>query len=161
MRGACAIVKWDQVSQMDVIGRPLVGLPNRRVPLAASGLAAVCVAGLLASTSGLLPMTWDEGAMIARSEPLWSWVIRVCNDRDAGDVWTADEIQKHWQFTTQIEGHPALAGLVIGCGTWLSDPDWPSLQRARFGPSLLFAVAVGTAMYRLWLSHGPGSRWRD
>ena len=128
---------------------------NRRVAAVASLWIAVAVAGLLACTSELLPMTWDEGALIARSASAWSWLARACCFESSRAVWTEDQIQEHWQYTTQIEGHPALSALVIGGGRWIVNRHWSPLDRARMGPIVVFAIAVGAAQYRLWMSYGP------
>jgi len=132
------------------------GLRGRYLPLVVSGFTAVCVAGLLLTTSRVLPMAWDEGNTIIRSEPVWPWLMRACGVVDPGGAFEADRIQRSWQFTTRIEGHPAVAGLVIGLGNRLAHATQPPLSRWRTGPMLLFAVAAGAAMYRMWRAFGPG-----
>jgi 4-amino-4-deoxy-L-arabinose transferase-like glycosyltransferase len=97
--------------------------------LAGGGLLAAMVAAfvLLATTPGL-PMAWDEGYAIRRAEGI---------------------PHGRWAFTTQIEGHPALAGMLIATGQAVA-PRWaPPLVAARLGPILFFAGACGALFYRL------------
>ena len=132
------------------------GLGSRCVPLMVSGLTVVCLMRLLLTTSAALPMGWDEGSTIRRSEPLWPWLQRAGGIVDPRGVFEADEIRRSWQFTTQIEGHPAVAGLVIAVGNRLAACVERPLSRWRAGPIMLFAVAAGAAMYRMWQAFGPG-----
>jgi len=93
--------------------------------LVVTGICAV----LLAATSPGLPMVWDEGNAIRRAEGIW---------------------QGEWQYTTQVEGHPALYGIVIAVGQRLADGWLEPLDAARFGPMMLFAAAAGAMFYRVW-----------
>ena len=109
---------------------------------------ALASATLLLATSRPLPLVWDEGDTIVRAESL----TRLADGTDRKGHSTllgAVRWPPNWPYTTQREGHPPLAGLVIAVGTWLS-PEWfDPLTRARFGPILLFALAVGAMFYRL------------
>ena len=99
--------------------------PTRRRLLALAALTGiVCAAALLATSPGL-PMVWDEGNAILRAEKI---------------------LQGQWEYTTTREGHPAFYGIVIATGQWLLGE---SLDAARFGPMMLFAVAAGAMFYRV------------
>ena len=115
------------------MNRPLSGFLSSRAS-GAVAVAAVCAAGLLLTSSGL-PMGWDEGDAIFR----------------------AKEIPATWEYTTQWEGHPAFSGIVIAAGHRLAGPWLPPLVAWRFGPILLFAVAVGAMYYRMAADYSPAA----
>ncbi|NQU20778.1 MAG: 4-amino-4-deoxy-L-arabinose transferase [Candidatus Nealsonbacteria bacterium] len=100
-----------------------------KVPLLASIAVAGICAVLLTATSSGLPMVWDEGNAIHRAEGIW---------------------QGEWQYTTHVEGHPALYGIVIAAGQRFARGWLLPLDAARFGPMMLFAVAAGAMFYRVW-----------
>ena len=93
------------------------------------GLGA-CAVLLLVTSSGL-PIVWDEGDTIQRAEQIASLAPR------------------DWPYTTQREGHPPLAGIVIALGRSIA-PAWlDPLTQFRLGPILLFSLAAGAMFYRL------------
>lgn len=93
-----------------------------------SALAAVACAVALVATAPGLPMVWDEGNAIVRAEGI---------------------AHGQWEYTTKVEGHPALYGIVIALGQWLA-PAWLApLTAARLGPMLLFSLATGAMFYRM------------
>jgi len=130
--------------------------------IASLAVAAACFA-LLAATSPILPMTWDEGNAIHRAEGIRHWFGRF------GENWTApfwtglfsagpfskQAIDDDWRYTTKIEGHPAFYGTVIAAGQSLGEKWFAPLDAARFGPMALFALAVAAAVYRLWRMISP------
>jgi len=102
--------------------------PSRRVILLGSAAAAmVCAAALLATSAGL-PMVWDEGDAIFRADGI---------------------ARGQWHYTTVREGHPALYGMLIVAGRWISQAWLSPLSAARFGPTMLFAAAAGAMFYRI------------
>jgi len=102
--------------------------PSHRVILLGSVAAAmVCAAALLASSPGL-PMVWDEGDAIFRADGI---------------------ARGQWHYTTVREGHPALYGMLIVAGRWISQAWLSPLSAARFGPTMLFAAATGALFYRI------------
>jgi hypothetical protein len=101
--------------------------PRRPLLLGSAVAALLCAATLLATSPGL-PMAWDEGNAILRAEK-----IR----------------QGEWQYTTEVEGHPALYGIVIAAGQWISSGWLRPLDAARFGPMMLFGLASGAMFYRM------------
>ena len=88
------------------------------------------------------PSSWDEGNAIARSDAILAWVA------NPGE-WNATGIERHWRYTNQIEGHPAFYGIVIAAGRFVSSSFLSPLTSARFGPILLFSIAVGALYLRL------------
>ncbi len=87
----------------------------------------VCFVVLMVSLPGL-PMVWDEGNAILRAQQIG---------------------RGQWLYTTQLEGHPALYGIVIHVGQRLGDGWLAPLAAARLGPMLLFSLAIGAMFYRL------------
>ena len=107
---------------------------NAKGPLAtAAGACAAAAIWLVAagSLAGRLPMGWDEGAAIVRSE------LPDC------------------PFTTCREGHPALVAVLIPAGRALAGQWLTPLASARLGPMLFFAVAAGALYYRIGRAYGP------
>lgn len=126
--------------------------PTRRSLLLASmAVAAVWAATLLATSPGL-PMTWDEGSAIWRSEGIARWFGALAAGgwgNQALDPFSREGIAECWRYTTQIEGHPALYGIAIAAGRWVSGAWLRPLDSYRFGPILLFAVGAGAMFYRV------------
>ena len=103
--------------------------------LGSMAVAGVC-AVLLTATSPELPMVWDEGNAIGRAEGIW---------------------RGEWLYTTQVEGHPALYGILIATGQRLADGWLEPLDAARFGPMMLFATAAGAMFYRVWREYSAAA----
>ena len=97
-------------------------------------------------------MTWDEGNAIGRAEAVsrWfqSWAAKPSGRRLA--PLSRESIAAGWPYTTVIEGHPAFYGLLIAAGRAVAPGFLSPLSQARFGPLLLFSLAVGAMFYRLW-----------
>ncbi len=123
----------------------------RRVLVAA---AVACTFGLLlVATSTHLPIVWDEGNQITRAEGVARWLGRVRGhvpSPPGGGPFDAATIRGDWQYTIVLEGHPALCGVLIALGSWLSTGWLPPLTSARLGSMALFALAAGVVFYRLW-----------
>jgi len=102
--------------------------PAQRRLLLGSTAASLLVAALLLATWPGLPMVWDEGNAILRAERIG---------------------RGEWLYTNQVEGHPALYGMVIFAGHRLAEGWLPPLTAWRFGPVLLFALAAGAMFYRV------------
>ncbi len=96
----------------------------------ACGAAAVWLA-LAGRLAPHLPMGWDEGNAIVRSE------------------------SPHWPFTTCREGHPALVAVLIRAGRTLAGTWLPPLAAARLGPMLFFGLAAAAMYYRMGRQYGP------
>ncbi|MGL6227314.1 MAG: hypothetical protein ACRC10_11905 [Thermoguttaceae bacterium] len=117
-------------------------------PHFAAIIVSVFVLMILLATSDRLPLTWDEGESVDRVENLLTWF-------GTDHPLTVQSIEEHWTFTTQIEGHPAGYGIVIALGKTIY-PFFPGLNHLfspkteyRFGPLLLFTIAVGVVYYQL------------
>ena len=110
-------------------------------------VAAALIAGILSFfvlliTTPVLPIVWDEGNAIARSDGILHWVGNP-------PCWNGEGIKEHWRYTTQIEGHPAFYGIVIAAGRTVASPFFAPLTAARFGPVVLFGIAVGALYWRV------------
>lgn len=122
------------------------GLPRTR-NVFWSTVAGAVVLALLLATAPTLPMAWDEGNALGRAASITDWGAEV---RERGiAAFSRDEIARHWHYTVEIEGHPALYGVAIAVGQRLAGPWLPPLTAARFGPMLLSALAAGAMFYRL------------
>ncbi|MGQ9769713.1 MAG: ArnT family glycosyltransferase [Thermogutta sp.] len=118
-----------------------------------AGLAAAVV---LLITSAWTPMVWDEGDAILRAERIREWFGNLFREEAKGPPALSPEgLSRGWPFTTQREGHPALYGIVIALGRSLAPGFLDPLTRYRFGPILLFSVAIGAVVYRLAGMAGP------
>jgi len=109
-------------------------------------LLGVATAGLLLATAPGLPMVWDEGSAVTRSEGILRWVRRWRPSDPWGQQarpWTAEAIDEDWPFVTRIEGHPAGYGILIAAGRSLGAGWLDPLTAARLGPILFFALAAG------------------
>ena len=108
-------------------------LEKRRVLAAGACAAALVWLALAGSLAARLPMGWDEGSAIVRSEP------------------------PHWPFTTCREGHPALVAVLISAGQALAGGWLAPLAAARLGPMLFFAAGAAAMYYRLGRQYGSVS----
>ncbi|HVA40515.1 MAG TPA: hypothetical protein VNF49_07605, partial [Candidatus Binataceae bacterium] len=112
-----------------------------------STTVALAVFALLLATSPILPMVWDEGDAINRAAGVQAWSGEV---RESGPTaFSETAIAGHWRYTVEVEGHPALYGIVIAFGQLLGEHCLPPLTAARLGPMMLFAAAAGAMFYRL------------
>lgn len=107
-----------------------------------AALAGVVCFFLLSATTPILPIVWDEGNAIERSDGILAW---FANPR----AWNALGIESHWRYTTQVEGHPAFYGVIIAAGRAVASPFLPPLYAARFGPIILFSIAAGALYWRV------------
>ena len=123
-------------------------------------LVVIGCAGILLATSAELPMTWDEGNAIRRAEGIQDWAERWLTLRGQpatpGPL-TSVAIDEDWQYTTQIEGHPAFYGIVIAIGRGLSAAFLSPLDSWRLGPMLLFALAAGAMFWRIAREYSPAA----
>jgi 4-amino-4-deoxy-L-arabinose transferase-like glycosyltransferase len=100
-----------------------------------------------------MPLVWDEGDAILRSEAI-ARLAEQSGVEGRPRFFAAVRGESNWPYTTQREGHPPLSGIVVALGTWAA-PAWlDPLSRARFGPIVLFSIAVGAMFYRLQRDYG-------
>ncbi len=120
-----------------------------RTPVLAWAFAAsLFCAALLLATSPALPIVWDEGDTILRAEQI-SALVAQSRDNGQPGFFEAIRSPDQWPFTTQREGHPPLACVLIALGTSAA-PNWlVPLTQARLGPIVWFSIAVGALFYRL------------
>jgi hypothetical protein len=119
--------------------------------LAGAATAAGATLLLLLLTSPRLPMVWDEGNAIHRAQGIQRWASRWQAGRNAALAGPLSKkaIDDDWSYTTRVEGHPALYGIVLALGNGLGRSWLAPLESWRLGPILLFAVAAGSMFYRL------------
>jgi hypothetical protein len=122
---------------------------DTRHRLLLSGVVAVACTVLLLATSPKLPMGWDEGSAISRSQGIIHWARRWLPDNDGLGPFSKKAIAEDWLYTTRIEGHPAFFGIVIAMGRWIGFAWLPPLESYRLGPILLFGAAAGALFYRM------------
>ncbi len=123
---------------------------DRRLGLVSLAVGLGCLVLLLATSPGL-PMVWDEGNAIRRADCIRRWAGRWFDAGPEGraSVLTEATLQADWPYTTRLEGHPALYGILIALGRSVADGWLAPLQAARFGPMVFFSLAVGAFYYRL------------
>ncbi len=153
---------------MDLPGNSFSAIRFVASRLAGAAMAAVATLLLLVLTSPQLPMGWDEGNAIHRAEGIQRWASRwtagrrvpracPCPAAIAGPM-SREAIEADWQYTTRIEGHPALYGIVLALGHGLGRSWLAPLESWRLGPMLLFALAAGAMFYRLAADESLGRR---
>lgn len=127
---------------------------NRARATVSGVMAGLVTAVALVVTSPTAPMVWDEGDAIYRAERVRKWFGQVFSEGNPWAAFTVQAIRQGWPFATQREGHPAGYGVLIALGKsaafWLHDP----LTQYRYGPMLLFSLATGAAVYRLYRTWG-------
>ena len=109
-------------------------------------------------------MTWDEGDAIRRAERIQAWCVDLFSPTSGrstpiGHPFSRRRVWWGFPFTTQREGHPALYGIVIALGDAVAPKVLDPLTRYRFGPILVFAVAVGAAAAKMARYWGPQAGW--
>lgn len=142
-RGPAGDASWTCLSRRRLAGYSLL-------------VAVVCAAALL-GTSPALPMVWDEGNAIGRAQGILSWIEAVGGRAKAdadSSPWSREGVASHWRYTTQVEGHPTLYGMVIAAGIAISAGWLAPLESCRLGPIVLLAVAAGCMFYRMTRTHG-------
>ena len=113
-------------------------------------LLAVFTAVILFRTVDAMPMVWDEGEYLRRTEKATAW-FQLGNE-----AWSREAIKKHWQTTVVVEGHPAGFVWLIGFGQLLGGD---SLSAARWGSLMLAAMAAGGMGYRLCRDWSALAAW--
>ncbi len=146
------------------------------------GVAAATLALMLA-TEPRLAIAWDEGYTLGRENRIRHWFRALRDPEGFAKTWTppglelvqvngrmpppprADQLDTRaklfdrvviawfWPFAREEpHGHPPFYALVGLIGD-LAVPDWPDLERARFGPILAFSLTAGCLfgfMARRW-----------
>ncbi|MBN2293928.1 MAG: hypothetical protein JXM70_15990, partial [Pirellulales bacterium] len=110
-------------------------------PVLAAVLVGLFCAIFLLAIWPDLPMAWDEGSAILRSRGIARWFADPSLDRDS--------IARDWQYTTTLEGHPALGGVLIAAGNSFVPQSVHPLTAARLGPIMLFGLAAAGMFYRM------------
>ncbi|MDD3585536.1 MAG: glycosyltransferase family 39 protein [Thermoguttaceae bacterium] len=120
--------------------------------------ACILFAGLFALmlwTSCLMPLTWDEGNAILRSETMGNWLsLFWSRDADTASPFAPETISKYCTQTNQIEGHPAGYVLLIAMGNNVVQATRLSCLLDektcyRFGAIFLFCIALTAVFIRV------------
>jgi hypothetical protein len=131
---------------------------HKFVPAGTAAAVALAWFAVLLATAFSLPIVWDEGNAILRAERVGQWG-RLWPEWLSGatteNPLARGTVQWHWQYTTQVEGHPAFYGAVIALGQALAPSSLGPLMEARIGPMLLFAVAMAAMFLRLRADYSP------
>ena len=124
------------------------------------GLAAiaafVCLAVLAATAPGM-PIVWDEGEYLGRSDRIAEWFRLVAHVGAAGGGWHAFSsatIHDYWHFVTVDEGHPAWGGVPIAIATILFRGWLHPLTAARMGAMAVFSGACAGVAFRMRAAYG-------
>jgi 4-amino-4-deoxy-L-arabinose transferase-like glycosyltransferase len=149
--------------------------------LVVSGLLAAGTLTLLVATLNDFGMTWDEGFTVEREERLREWFARVASPGSpvplawpptlskleprwlylqragpaADSLWSRESLRFYWQFArAEPSGHPPFYALLGLAGWAASHRLLPPPASYRFGPAVLFAVAVGVVYHVLARHYG-------
>ncbi|MDR1492754.1 MAG: glycosyltransferase family 39 protein [Planctomycetaceae bacterium] len=122
------------------------------------GLATVLSFLILAGTSEMLPLVWDEGELIERAGLVRNWgndaarfLFLRQTPSDGLSPFSQKSIEEHWKSTAVLEGHPGGYLAVIAVGKIISDalshlpflPDVSPKTSWRFGTILFASIAIG------------------
>ena len=106
---------------------------------------------ILAFTAPGIPIVWDEGEYLVRSQRIVDWFrLRPPDLSKSG-------IQAHWLFINYSEGHPAGFAIPIAFGQWLLSGLVGPLTAARIGPITVFSAACAAVAVRLKMEYGTAA----
>ena len=112
-------------------------------------------------TSCLMPLTWDEGNALIRSEKIGHWLsLFWSRDAQSPSPLAWETINKYCEQTTKIEGHPAGYVLLIAAGNSFVQTTHLSFLLDektcyRFGPIFLFCIALTAVFIRICKTFSP------
>lgn len=115
-----------------------------RLAFVAAGVFAI----VLASTSRAIPVVWDEGEYLWRSDLIVSWFKLGLG------ALSPSAIHAHWIFIDQEEGHPAFAAIAMAAAKALFGGLAHPLTAARIGTIAVFSAACGVVAFRLRQTYG-------
>jgi hypothetical protein len=125
----------------------------RRLGLAAAILSFV----VLAATAPGIPIVWDEGEYLWRTDlgVAWFKLLATPADPEGGlRAFSEPVVTKYWKFTTWDEGHPAGAAWPMAAAKALGGTALHTLTASRLGTMVIFSLACGAAAFRLSKTHG-------
>ena len=123
------------------------GAPDGRPWLFAAATFLVSWIVLVATSPGI-PVVWDEGEYLYRSQQIIDWFRRWPLD------FSREAIDAHWLFIKHSEGHPAGFAIPIAFTKWLGQSSIHTLTAARLGPIMLFSAACAAVAVTLRRHHG-------
>ena len=103
---------------------------------------------VLAATAPGIPLVWDEGEYLYRSQQIIDWFHQWPLD------FSREAIEAHWPFINYSEGHPAGFAIPIALTKWLGQSSIHTLTAARLGPITLFSAACAAVAATLRRQHG-------
>jgi hypothetical protein len=137
-------------------GRP-AWLERAATPARLAVAAAAVAAIVLASTTSAIPIVWDEGEYLWRSDRVVAWVHLLFDRASAQGglhAFSASVIGDYWKFVTWDEGHPAWAAVPMAAATLLLSGVLHPLTTVRLGTVAVFSLGCGVVAFRARKSYG-------
>src|SRR4051812_24722287 len=113
---------------------------------AAPGLAlyvALLACVVLALTTPGIPIVWDEGEYLWRSDQVSAWFGLLTHAGRTGGGWSALSpavIHEYWHFVTWDEGHPSWGAVPLALGTTMFGHLLHPLTAARLGTVAVYSL---------------------
>jgi len=117
---------------------------------------------ILAGTAPRMPIVWDEGYYLLRTDPVVAWfhLLFDFGNPDGGlSALSSRVIREYWLFTNRFEGHPAWFAIPIAVSKALLSGTLSPLTAARLGPITVFSLACGAVAFRLKQDYGAIAAW--
>lgn len=127
------------------------------VSLGVSALVTFMTAVVLIGSAPGLAIVWDEGEYLGRALRIAEWLhllFAAPAGTEPASVFSAETIQKYWQFVTWSEGHPAFGAIPMALTSTVFGGVVHPLQAARLGPIVVFCVASGAVAFRMRQTYG-------
>ena len=129
-------------------------------PLGLAGAAALVSAVVLGLTAPGLPLVWDEGEYLWRSDLVVEWfrlLGRIGTSSGGRNAFSPAVIHEYWRFDTWVEGHPAWSAVPLAAATALFKGVLHPLTAARLGTIAVFSAACAAVAFRLRQSQGAAA----
>src|SRR5436190_11974939 len=133
---------------------PMKWLATPRGVALGAGLASLIV---LALTAPGIPIVWDEGEYLFRSDRVVEWLKLIAHVDSAHgglSAFAPSVIHDYWHFIDWDEGHPAWGAVPVAIATLLFKAWLHPLTAARLGSIAVFSVACGAVAFRLRSTYG-------
>jgi hypothetical protein len=128
---------------------------NLKHPRGLAIFTAFCGILVLSLTAGGIPIVWDEGEYLWRSDQVAAWFARLASFDVA--AFSREAIRSHWPFVDWEEGHPAFGAIPLALLGSLFKPFFGPLFAARLGTIAVFSAACGVVAFRLKERYGTAA----